>query len=311
MPALAPRHFLIIGVLAVVTLLLALAPRAVASRTRDCAECHAAVASAPQPASHAGLECRHCHTPRSAAGRVGFEASVIFGMRLRLVDIQGRAVSEVPNSRCQRCHQQGTSGEVLGDSLRIKHSTCAKRERCAKCHVSEVHGLKARPTKSMDMAECLTCHNRMGETQACDACHAGKVRADRVKKGTFAVTHGSEWRKTHGLGHMLTCTTCHQAKDCGKCHGAGVPHPASFQTKHSQVAQDPAANCDSCHAKRFCDACHGVPMPHTLAFKKQHSKVADQKGEATCQRCHAKEDCRLCHIKHVHPGGAIGTGPTR
>ncbi|MDP2233862.1 MAG: hypothetical protein Q8K89_09515, partial [Actinomycetota bacterium] len=86
----------------------------------------------------------------------------------------------------------------------------------------------------------------------------------------------------------------------------GLPHDSKFVSTHTTFAQDPKAQCSGCHAATFCSDCHGLEMPHSRTFTATHEKPATE-NEALCKRCHAESDCVTCHVKHVHPGGAIGT----
>jgi hypothetical protein len=154
------------------------------------------------------------------------------------------------------------------------------------------------------MDRCLACHISRSKTD-CDLCHKGRDRASRIDSPTFAVTHGPNWRSTHGMGDGATCTVCHKPGDCVECHGPGVPHGPDFVQVHTGYAAEKGARCSACHAASFCEGCHGTPMPHAKTFTAGHAKAAAAKPDL-CRRCHADSDCRTCHIKHVHPGGAVG-----
>jgi hypothetical protein len=242
-------------------------------------------------------------------GRLDFQVAVVLGMRLKVMDLDGRSVTSVPNSRCESCHENiSEKSAVVGRALKIDHQACAAADRCSRCHMGDVHKADVSPTKSMQMFECLSCHNRTGASQKCDSCHKGRIQRDRVAKGTFAVTHGKNWRRNHGLGNMMSCSACHTSPDCGKCHGVGVPHTEGFVNQHRSFATQPSADCRSCHEKQFCTSCHGVELPHPQSFKARHAREVMEKGEKTCLNCHSKDDCVLCHSLHVHPGGALGGG---
>ena len=155
------------------------------------------------------------------------------------------------------------------------------------------------------METCIACHASQGASTKCDTCHENKDRQQRVSTGVFAITHGKNWRKTHGMGNTATCSVCHTAAKCEKCHGVGLPHDKEFMARHGAIAGDPAAKCYTCHDTRFCADCHGLAMPHSKTFTRDHAARA-KSDPKLCKRCHAGSDCTDCHVRHVHPGGAVG-----
>ncbi len=204
------------------------------------------------------------------------------------------------------CHEQVLKGVVVANGIRINHASCATTASCTDCHSSTAHGSATRWVRSYDMDGCLECHVAVEATWTCDLCHEGRDAADRVKFAAFAVTHGPKWKTTHGMGDAATCTVCHAASDCADCHGAGVPHEPNFVDVHSSYATEGDARCASCHKDAFCNACHGTEMPHPAGFTRRHAAASKEQPDL-CTRCHDKSDCTNCHVKHVHPGGAVGS----
>lgn len=158
------------------------------------------------------------------------------------------------------------------------------------------------------MESCLRCHGQQGGVVECDTCHQGRRAEERLVSGSWAVTHGPQWQKTHGMGDMYTCAACHARGSCDKCHGVGLPHDSKLRVEHPALARDSRAKCASCHQPAFCSGCHGVQMPHPADFKQQHGSIAVQRGREVCQSCHVQTDCDRCHIMHIHPGGAGALG---
>jgi hypothetical protein len=271
-----------------------------------CRSCHnrdgfrAATATAP----HAGVDCRSCHVPAGPVGRVAFSLRQPLHMFVPISGGAERDAAAVPDSRCLACHEDVQTAVVASHGIRISHKSCAVGAACSDCHSATAHGKATSWVRSYEMGRCLTCHVTEAQT-ACDLCHEGRRPASRIKSGTFAVTHGPQWRSTHGMGDGATCMVCHQQNDCVGCHGPGVPHGADFIETHAESAAQRGAKCEGCHEASFCDACHGTHMPHTARFTRGHAKIASG-GSATCKRCHADSDCTNCHVKHVHPGGAVG-----
>ena len=159
------------------------------------------------------------------------------------------------------------------------------------------------------MNDCVTCHKAQKATLECDSCHTGESTERDFLRPEFAVTHGPNWRQTHGMGQTSTCFVCHAEDKCSGCHGPGVPHGKDFIQTHGKESMNEGAQCTTCHRAAFCANCHQVVMPHPDSFAREHSKVTVREGKEVCLRCHDESDCSICHVRHVHPGGAVGNVP--
>jgi len=271
-----------------------------------CESCHdTALIEATQASAHASVDCAECHVSTGKADRLTFGYRQLLHMQLPLVEENGREWSAVPDDRCIRCHDEGLEGLINANGITISHEDCAVDAACTDCHSTTAHGDSMSWVRVYDMETCLECHVAEAAT-ACDLCHEGESAADRITSGVFAVTHGADWRETHGMGNAANCVVCHTAAKCETCHGPGLPHEADFIDTHPAYSVLPTAQCLDCHEKTFCSDCHGLAMPHTNAFTRGHAKDAEADPEL-CQRCHIQTDCDTCHVKHIHPGGAIGT----
>lgn len=304
----ATRRTIIIGaVIAVFTVGLAFGVyNAVA--LPGCVSCHdeGAFGAATRSAAHAGVDCASCHVPDSVTGRFAFGFRQAYHMTVPIVSGRGREWETVPDARCLACHEDVQSATVSANGVRISHALCATDERCSDCHAATAHGGATTWARTYDMETCLGCHVSQGAAE-CDLCHDGRLPADRVTTGVFAITHGPQWESTHGMGDSATCIACHTAASCEKCHGVGLPHSVKYVERHAADAARPEARCGSCHeTSTFCDGCHGLPMPHPAGFTEGHAALAEA-DQRLCDRCHADPDCTRCHEMHVHPGGAIGT----
>ena len=271
-----------------------------------CVSCHskdAEFAAATQRAPHSGVECVDCHVPPAAVDRFAFGFRQLFHMTIPLMDGEGRDWETVDNTQCLSCHKEINEKVASSNGYRIDHSTCATDKECVDCHSDVAHDGATKWVRAYDMEACLQCHVSEASTK-CDTCHVEKDRAIRVATGTFAITHGKEWRKTHGMGNMTNCSVCHTAAKCEKCHGIGLPHDKEFRDQHGTVSADRRAKCSSCHDNNFCADCHGLQMPHPRRFTRNHATLAERNPDL-CKRCHAEPDCTECHVKHVHPGGAV------
>ena len=271
-----------------------------------CASCHErdGFRAATEASAHAKVDCASCHVPADAAGRIAFSLRQPLHMFLPTSRGAERDAAAVPDARCLRCHAKVLTTVSATVGVRIAHKTCAAGAACTDCHSATAHGTATSWVRTYEMDRCLVCHVTDAQTK-CDLCHEGRTRERRALSGGFAVTHGPQWRSTHGMGDPATCSVCHDAGDCVRCHGPGLPHGAAFLETHAEVAAARGAKCASCHAESFCDACHRTPMPHPAQFTAGHARSAAEQP-ATCKRCHAESDCTTCHAKHVHPGGAVG-----
>ena len=228
-----------------------------------CRSCHdrggfrAATASAP----HGNVDCRSCHVPVGTLNRAAFSLRQPFHMLVPRSGGTERDAAAVPDSRCLPCHEDVVDNVVESNGIRIAHGSCAVGASCTDCHSATAHGRETSWVRAYDMDTCLTCHVANEQTE-CDLCHEGRRPENRIKSGTFAVTHGSQWQATHGMGDGATCTVCHQPADCVQCHGAGLPHEPGFVQTHAGYAKRSDERCANCHEPSFCDACHGMPMPH-------------------------------------------------
>lgn len=285
---------------------LALSTVGVSSAVR-CTACHSGSGfrKATEASAHAKVDCRSCHMARGATGKVAFVLQEPLHTLFPPGHTARREAAAVPNARCVECHATALHGVSQSNGIRIKHSACASGASCTECHSAVAHGNATPWVRSYDMDTCVACHAASANV-ACDLCHTGRRATARVSSASFAVTHGRNWRTTHGMGDVATCTVCHKASDCRECHGAGVPHEAKFVEVHAEYATGSNARCSTCHEAAFCLDCHGTKMPHSTRFSRNHAK-ASKDDPQLCERCHDGKDCTDCHLKHVHPGGAVGT----
>jgi len=269
--------------------------------------CHKqdAFVAATAASSHASVRCAACHASSGGGDALAFRLRHLPRAIAPSLFASQRDLSAVPDERCLRCHEKIDEEIVTSNGIRIDHANCAQGSACTDCHSTVAHGTQTGWVRVYDMDTCLECHTKVASSE-CGLCHEGRATRERIKSGTFAVTHGPNWEKTHGMGDAHTCSACHTATTCEKCHGPGLPHDARFLETHATVARDPRAKCSSCHEQSFCEACHGLRMPHPQKFVESHSAAA-KADEALCKRCHVESDCVTCHVKHVHPGGAIGS----
>lgn len=279
-----------------------------------CASCHEEQDLAGQPSgssAHEGVACVSCHVGPTLTERVSFGYYQAFGMMVTLVSTHDTRISRIQDSACVRCHDDlGTITEAGG--LRVRHDVCAEGSTCTSCHSTVAHPEAISWPTTYAMEKCLSCHGAREASQNCESCHTGRLERRLPRTGTFPITHGPNWRRTHGMGEMSTCAACHDTDSfCTPCHGPGVPHTPRFVSVHGPISSSSEAQCTSCHKQSFCDECHVYEMPHPLEFTLEHSAIVAEEGEGGCATCHVQADCVNCHELHVHPGGAGPLSPIR
>ena len=267
-----------------------------------CTNCHlrGEFGRATSASSHGSVACKSCHGGTTPASRVRFGTSAVFSMWMGVSDADP-SLAVVPADRCISCHAEVMDRTSESAGLRIAHATCALTRECGECHSTVAHGGASAWPRTSTMEMCFDCHGKSGAPDECDVCHAARLPSDRIQSSTFAVTHGPNYLRTHGMGRMSTCSACHEARKCAKCHGTGIPHEHGFVNAHGPSALSKQARCTDCHLKRFCSECHGYAMPHTRRFLLGHASTVKKDGEDGCRRCHADPDCSACHVKHIHP----------
>lgn len=254
---------------------------------------------------HKGTKCISCHGGKGFINRATFGAQVTYSMIIPIFSASNFDADSTYDSKCQSCHKS-LNGVVQNNGLRIDHSKCANNTSCVRCHGNTGHtvnDVSNNVTYTMD--ECFTCHKDISSDKKCSLCHEGRSSQAIKSTSSWQITHGPNWKQTHGMGNLNTCSVCHAQKMCATCHGVGVPHKEGFFADHGNYAQNKNENCVSCHETQFCSDCHnGYEMPHPKDFLKTHAKVAKTLVDPSCLVCHAQSDCNDCHAKHIHPGGA-------
>lgn|GEM_PF-347244 len=276
-----------------------------------CAKCHGPQADALHSSAHDGVTCYRCHLP---AGMWSFPAAKADEwFRMYPAAIVGRKLSgpgpRISRTACASCHEKVlVGGKTKVHGLVIVHWQCAGEPTpCDACHTSVAHGRAVRWAREPVMDDCVVCHLERRASLKCDACHTGKLETDRIKTGPWQVTHGRNWERTHGIGDLQTCVTCHPPQKCVTCHRTRIPHSGNFSAEHGREAVLPESRCSTCHdVKGWCRDCHGVDMPHPKAFLKQHPTIARDARDPVCLKCHTDFDCANCHVRHAHPGATDG-----
>lgn len=303
-----PRYVVVATLVALLVALVAVVT--VGSLPSACAVCHERQIAAMDSAPHSSSDCYDCHLDDGAWGFAEEKNAEL--VRMYPAALLGKGmqspVRTIGRAACLECHAEVLKGITTGDGLSIKHTVCAPDPTCDGCHSMTAHGTTVRWKTVPVMEDCVACHERAGVSLECETCHTSEPDVRRDVKGPWQVTHGPNWKKTHGMGDQGSCSTCHPDGFCAQCHRVPVPHPQDFGATHGGYAVKDEAACVTCHKskEKFCDACHTVPMPHPDDFLKRHSRVAKGTADIRCIRCHVDTDCTACHENHIHPGGSTG-----
>lgn len=271
-----------------------------------CSTCHSGEARYVASSSHKGIPCDACHVASGALGLVSQRASVISMIPAAIVPGRPSVSAEIDERRCLECHGSMMPKTITKNGVRMNHTGIGEDSiSCAKCHGDAGHGKTSSVSGRYNMDMCLGCHSAQAKNlTSCDLCHDPGAEAVRTEGRTpWRVTHGANWKSTHGMGNLETCKACHGATYCQPCHGPAVPHPDRFVASHGrQVTDTGKQSCTTCHTPSMCDGCHGTEMPHPKGFLEGHSATVKADGKRACERCHDEASCESCHSRHIHPG---------
>ncbi|TET52949.1 MAG: hypothetical protein E3J54_05350 [Actinobacteria bacterium] len=258
--------------------------------------------------SHRNIPCARCHQKPGLLGQ-GVQRLRLLGMIFAKTtgSYQNPISARVPNSICTSCHAKVIQQTITVNDIRVSHTEIVQGGfNCGNCHNSVVHkdAVPFRNISSMD--KCIDCHHRQYVSTECSFCHKQVPDSKQGTATPWQIAHGKNWRKTHALLDMNTCSACHTEKDCLKCHKINMPHPEDWIPTHGRDAKANKKQCNQCHLKEFCKGCHAVEMPHPDDWLSKHSHpyssaVEKDKGEKLCLKCHMKRGCYQCHKTHNHP----------
>lgn len=273
-----------------------------------CRLCHPKELMGLEKSAHIGITCGACHAKPGLLG-LSTERLSILGMTGRhLTGSYPKPVTaQTSSATCRLCHGdvEGKTSERNG--IRVSHKELVREGySCTECHNTTAHGEATPQPKRITMEKCTHCHDgskQTGKAEAtCELCHTTSRERDRKQASVWNITHGKNWRKTHGMGNTQTCQLCHAVNYCRQCHEVDMPHPDAWINMHGKEALTVAKSCSQCHARSLCDSCHGLPMPHPESFINKHSTLVKEKGDKACLNCHTENGCELCHSRHKHPG---------
>ncbi|MBE0448020.1 MAG: hypothetical protein IBX64_07990 [Actinobacteria bacterium] len=274
-----------------------------------CGICHGSSHRAWKNSNHASVACNVCHSGSSFFGTLSGRITLTKMIPAQVTSFYRRPVTTtVPNSTCLLCHAYVGTQVIQNEELRVSHKEIIEAKYdCGDCHSTTAHGTAAVRQNFAELGKCLACHNNATASGKCETCHVKEGGFERLARvnGYWQISHGKNWRKTHGMGDITTCQTCHSKLYCSRCHNIELPHSNAWLTTHGrQVTRSKAAaaSCKQCHKGALCDSCHKMKMPHPRDFLPKHSKIVKRDGADACYNCHFKQACTKCHKYHTHRG---------
>ncbi|RJQ51956.1 MAG: hypothetical protein C4521_11230 [Actinobacteria bacterium] len=305
----------LIALITLLVLLLAIVASEIAAYTPSfCARCHRLDYAYWKTSTHARSTCSDCHAAR---GGLSWVSGPIDRTSMVLAALFGAydppITSFVENQNCLSCHGGIKDAIVTRFGIRMRHAdVIVAGLRCTDCHNTVAHGKATAHPRSAFMDTCTPCHDGKKAPSKCETCHTSAIdRSPTARLAPWAITHGVNWTKTHGMGNLGTCVTCHPSDACDRCHGMSLPHESNWPRLHGKAAldngkkvraTDKARSCVGCHSRAYCDGCHQIKMPHPAGFLPMHKKEHERVGAGVCLNCHIKNECDECHVRHVHPG---------
>ena len=239
-----------------------------------CTSCHdsASFVSQTQASSHGKIDCVRCHADAGVPHRITYAYNELFGQVLHIAPAEGGPITAIPDSTCRSCHADVMRKKVTANGLSILHSECSKGRVCTDCHSDTAHGTAVKWIKTVNMNQCLDCHNTDRVRSDCNLCHVEKSEEERIQSGEWAVTHGSSWKTTHGMGDLKTCAACHPDDYCVRCHGIPMPHGRRFHPLPSERRSDQQQGLRSLPP---ADILRFVPWPADAAPGRLHAAPLD------------------------------------
>ena len=238
---------------------------------RSCANCHA------QPS------CKSCHTgsggqkviaqlpmpkkdgPRGVELFHRTDRAASQGASVRPVSNDGRrpiaeALADTTVSRrFVRAHPAGyeKAHEVDASTKRLDCASCHTKKFCADCHQGEgrrrYHPANFVQRHGADsygrQQTCASCHNT---DVFCRSCHERSGLGSKGALNTSFHNAQPQWLLQHARAarqELTSCTTCHQQRDCMRCHS---------QAGWSVSPHGPGFNAEAMHKRNrnMCLACH-------------------------------------------------------
>jgi hypothetical protein len=233
-----------------------------------------------------GLGCERCHTEIASSRRA---SDFNFPTGRVCDDCHGQQHPVAPGQprTCGTCHTRIDDKNRVQASLRaprpllhFNHQLHAQKgATCEACHKNMQSVRLATTLQLPREADCLACHDGVGATNRCGACHpteasgrlVTRAQDDRVSPPLVPAAR-SNWGAAHDLSFVTDhagiakanprlCEACHDERSCTDCHaGAMRPmriHAGDYLTTHALDARARTLDCQACHrTQSFCIGCH-------------------------------------------------------
>lgn len=256
--------------------------------------------------THHAVACSDCHVAPGPRGALAAAVTGVSNVKIQILGTTPAPHPQAPvqNDACLKCHAKVTSGTVVQNGIRMRHSdVLAVGYACTDCHNTVAHGANVARPLYPKMSQCVMCHDGVKASSRCSICHVKDigVNTNPVAPGFIKVVLPND-----------SCRGCHSMVTCVNCHGIELPHTQEFISGfHARKALLEPQVCVKCHSPTgFCNRCHaftqtpaGLPdSPHahnnTGGFITWH-KTANGPGMGSCS-CHVKSGSReqLCYYCH-------------
>lgn len=233
-----------------------------------------------------GMACSTCHADIGTSTRAS-QSNFPLGKTCDTCHGPQHPRPATEPAKCKMCHTQVDARDRVTAGLRaprpmlhFNHALHAKAgSACEDCHGDMSKVRLATDIQLPREQSCLACHDGIGATDRCAACHpaesSGRLRLRAMDDRTLPalVPRGaSGWGMTHDLAFVedhvhiakadpSTCRACHDETFCLACHaGSFRPmriHAGDYLTTHALDARAQTQNCQSCHrTQTFCLGCH-------------------------------------------------------
>ena len=245
--------------------------------------------------NEAGVACADCHT---AAVNSTLASDNLFAT----MEACRSCHEDQMKSNCTYCHTSADTATYAASpipkrELVFSHKFHIDKQKveCEICHKKLDDAAALTGTLVPEMAVCVTCHNDVKASNACEQCHTNfaSLRPKDHNRSDFVNEHKQLARIDNAK-----CGTCHTQESCAECHNGSELMKVNV----------PGTDLVSPHSPRLMANDRGQGMRltkvHDLNFRYTHGIEARGKI-SECQTCHSDETfCTTCHIA----GGNVNQG---